>query len=535
MTVSEAVSAPATPTPNAPLVRIDKITLTDFRGFPGPAPAIFNLGGKNLLVYGENGSGKSSLFYALTEFFSLKPTRPLSAYKNVFSGQAQADCKVSIEFVGDAQAVDWTVSAHPCVLDFSTPVDDWYTYTFGDTDTRTLDAALRAACLDYKSLLNTNFRHGEGAINLFAIAVEHLLSDYPVPRAGITTTLGKLWAEVQEATPENGKEKEKEKEKKKTYSIEKINQACLDFNTAFQPALLALLPQINALMHALGWQEVVLTALQSPGLAYQPAKLKRDRVLNGQVLEPKLTFRNQPLERPQTFLNEARLSALGLALYLAGRLTSTPTAPSSALKLLVLDDVLIGLDHSNRLPVLDVLADLFSDWQIVLMTHDRGWFDLARHHLSDGNWACYEIYEGDTSATAPMPIVRKTEKRPAPALLAKGRQLLLLGYVEAAANYTRQAFESGLRGACEFQKVPMNYTADPSAHKAQDFLDALKKSPKPTKVAQADWSACLQRIEMFKKVVMNPYSHPSAPNIPRQEVVDAADAVEKFLELAGKK
>ena len=54
-------------------------------------------------------------------------------------------------------------------------------------------------------------------------------------------------------------------------------------------------------------------------------------------------------------------------------------------------------------------------------------------------------------------------------------------------------------------------------------------------VAQADWTACLQRIEMFKNVVMNPYSHPSAPNIPRQEVVDAADAVEKFLELAGKK
>ena len=113
--------------------------------------------------------------------------------------------------------------------------------------------------------------------------------------------------------------------------------------------------------------------------------------------------------------------------------------------------------------------------------------------------------------------------------------MLLLGYVEAAANYTRQAFEAGLRGACEFQKMEMRYTADPNAHKAQDFLDVLKKAPKLTKVAQADWSACLQRIELFKNVVMNPYSHPSAPNIPRQEVVDAANAVERFLELAGKK
>jgi hypothetical protein len=185
--------------------------------------------------------------------------------------------------------------------------------------------------------------------------------------------------------------------------------------------------------------------------------------------------------------------------------------------------------------VLNVLVDLFTNWQVVLLTHDKGWFDLARQRVPDGEWTCYEIYEGDPAATAPMPVVRKTEKRPARALLAKGRELLLLGYVEAAANYTRQAFETGLRGACEFQKVEMRYTADPNAHKAQDFLDALTKAPTPAKVVHADWTACLQRIEMFKTVVMNPYSHPGAPNIPRQEVVDAANAVDRFLELAGKK
>lgn len=81
----------------------------------------------------------------------------------------------------------------------------------------------------------------------------------------------------------------------------------------------------------------------------------------------------------------------------------------------------------------------------------------------------------------------------------------------------------------------MSYTLDPVAHKTQDFLDALKVAPKPATVAQADWTSCLQRIEMFKSVAMNPYSHPSAPNIPRQEVVDAASAVERFLDLVGKK
>ena len=49
-------------------MRITSIGLKNFRAFYGEH--IINLGnhGKNLLVYGENGSGKSSLFLALQAF-----------------------------------------------------------------------------------------------------------------------------------------------------------------------------------------------------------------------------------------------------------------------------------------------------------------------------------------------------------------------------------------------------------------------------------------------------------------------------------
>ena len=50
-------------------MKIKTLSLTDFRAFPGPAPATFELGGKNLLLYGENGSGKSSLGRALLRLF----------------------------------------------------------------------------------------------------------------------------------------------------------------------------------------------------------------------------------------------------------------------------------------------------------------------------------------------------------------------------------------------------------------------------------------------------------------------------------
>lgn len=151
-------SAPR-PAASAMPVRIKRLTLTDFRAFPGPAPTTFELEGKNLLVYGENGAGKSSLFHALSGFFSFKPARALLEHKNVFSGLPDTDCKVAIEFADGLPAVEWTVSRHPASVGGTS------------SDLRVTEAALRRACLDYRALLDTNYKQGNGPINLFEIAV----------------------------------------------------------------------------------------------------------------------------------------------------------------------------------------------------------------------------------------------------------------------------------------------------------------------------------------------------------------------------
>jgi energy-coupling factor transporter ATP-binding protein EcfA2 len=500
-------------------LRLKQLTLTDFRAFPGPAPTHFNLDGKNLLVYGENGAGKSSIFHALSGFFALKPPRPLREHKNVFSGLADADCRVGVEFTDGSAPVEWSVSNHPGSLRGRA------------SDSRVAEAALRRACLDYRSLLDTNYKQGTGAVNLFDISVEHLLRDYPVTVPGGTTTnIGALWDEVTRYQEKKPGDSRKDK-------IDRILliDACAAFNAAFQSALPVLQPLINQLMTLLGWQDVKLQALRTPGITYRSAHYKRDRHIEGGELSPELLFHSHPLKTPQLFLNEARQSALALAIYLGGRLACTPSAPGQALKLLVLDDVLIGLDHSNRLPVLDVLHTHFADWQVVLLTHDKTWFDLARERLPKGDWTCCEVYEGDPAATAPMPIVRPTMNKPARALLQKANELLILGYVEAAANYARQAFEMGVRIACQLKHIKMEYKLDPTAHQAQDFLDKLKSWPGSPNVPKTNWDAAIHRLELLKNVVMNPYSHPSSPNIPKQEVLDAITAVTTFLDLVAKK
>jgi hypothetical protein len=81
-------------------VRITQIEIKDFRGFPGPGTYTFDLdGGKNLLIYGENGSGKSSLFHALVEFFNLDSlAKPFADYKNVFSDSTLQDGCIMVHF-----------------------------------------------------------------------------------------------------------------------------------------------------------------------------------------------------------------------------------------------------------------------------------------------------------------------------------------------------------------------------------------------------------------------------------------------------
>ncbi|NOJ33086.1 AAA family ATPase [Agrobacterium vitis] len=79
--MSEATPLPAPPVAVAPIAaappvlppKIKSLTLCDFRAFAGPEPVTFRLDGKNLLIYGENGSGKSSVFHALDEFFFCRP------------------------------------------------------------------------------------------------------------------------------------------------------------------------------------------------------------------------------------------------------------------------------------------------------------------------------------------------------------------------------------------------------------------------------------------------------------------------------
>lgn len=504
-------------------LRIKRLSLTDFRAFPGPAPVHFDLDGGNLLVYGENGAGKSSLFYALRDFFALKPSRYLHQYKNIFSGEPDTACRVEVAFDDGASQAAWYAQPGSAAADATVlarrPIER-HPAKGSPGDQRVMQAALRRACLDYRALLDTNYKHDD-EINLFDIAINHLIHDFPVAVAGgLFKTVGELWQAVLLAKPT----------KHGPRLIARVNVACADFNAGFNQALAALHPFIGTLLGELIGADVTIAPFGFAGVTYNQAYFKRDRDFDGKTLKLDVSFRTHVLTQPQHFLNEGRLSALALAIYLGGRLACTPSAPGQALKLLVLDDVLIGLDHSNRLPVLDVLRTHFADWQTVLLTHDHVWFEMARFHLGATNqWKCVEVYEGaDVARGIPAPTVRPVGSKAAKASLEQARNFLSDHHIPAAANYTRAAFELALKSFCERFGVPVAFKTDPRHLDTDKLLSAVEAWLK-SHAAKGCMSGVIERVKLFRKVVLNPYSHAAPPNIARAEVEGAIAAIEELL------
>ena len=96
--------------------------------------------------------------------------------------------------------------------------------------------------------------------------------------------------------------------------------------------------------------------------------------------------RTKGIERPQVYFNEAKLTQLALSIRFAASLVNLH---ESAIKLLVLDDLLISLDMSNRMKVVEILlSETFEDYQKVFMTHDLGFFQECERRIGaqHTNW-----------------------------------------------------------------------------------------------------------------------------------------------------
>lgn len=93
-------------------------------------------------------------------------------------------------------------------------------------------------------------------------------------------------------------------------------------------------------------------------------------------------FYDRSDEDPRAYYSDAHLDTLGLSIFLALRRWYRKQRPG--FDLLVLDDVLTSVDTAHAVRLSELLLQEFKDYQILLTTHDRIWFE----HLRDIQARC---------------------------------------------------------------------------------------------------------------------------------------------------
>ena len=390
------------------------------------------------------------------------------------------------------------------------------------------DSSRRAALLTYRSLLRTNYGTEKITERLFALAVTTLLANVPFTLPGVQygtdhfTTLAE--SPQKQACPPFKREPGAKSHSRNGHSM-----------TAFR----AILPDVEKRVSGFHWSFFAGTGLEVhlelPGVRYngdppphQIARVRRSGSPNGL----KSSWNGIKIPEWNDFLNEARLSALALSLYLAGAVMGNPNPPAgvrSPLKLLVLDDVLIGLDLTNRMPVLELIETRLPDYQVLLLTHDKVWFDMSQLALTrPEQWVVYEMHSKQVRQSTYLfdsPVVKPQTDKLAEHFLAMAEEHLNTRHDNrTAALHARTAFEIKLKSYCSNRKVHVPYDLDGRHLNTDHFLHAVERRALVIR-QNASRSFSIQRVKLFRDGVLNPLAHFHPVTLSKKEVEKALQAV----------
>ena len=472
-------------------MKITDIEIKNFRAFPKTYHINLHNAGKNLLVYGENGSGKSSLYLALKYFLESavnennedNKNTDFESHQNIFT---EDPGHIKLRFRSEPQ--------------LEKDIYEWPRDTKKTTDELIIEASKAKGFLDYKSLLETHYVHRESeTVNLFNLLVKTLLANTVNPLTD--RTLADDWDDIKPPYPRRSAKNQ----------ISDLERRIVNFNRELANRLTELSPKVSEILDKFGYN--IVPNFDFQGITYN----REEKKLENQEIPLEVDFFDENICSHHLFLNEAKLSAISISIYLSSILCLPD--PKSGLRILALDDVLIGLDMSNRFPVLDILQEDFKDYQIFLMTYDKVWYEIFKQRTDQKDWKYTEFYFKATDEYE-IPVC----KEDAP-YLKKAKEYLDENDYKACAVYVRTAFEAIIEKYCADKRLPVRYRRDTKKLNSQDFWNPIIDHKKTDSAFD---QTIIKKIESARKFTLNELSHASVANIYRKELENAIDAVEKL-------
>ncbi len=184
-------------------------------------------------------------------------------------------------------------------------------------------------------------------------------------------------------------------------------------------------------------------------------------------IELAIEFHGSRQRPPHGVLSESHLNSLAIALFLA-----MAESFNEQIGFLLLDDVINSFDVEHRGRLAEILADEFSEWQIIVLTHDQPFFEhLSRRAPS---WRRLE-FTSWSHASGPRTTQYETTD-----ILRDAHERLDRGDTHDAAARARRALEELLQEVCEALWAPLPFRRGQANDKREigELLKGLRRTLK---------------------------------------------------------
>lgn len=417
---------------------ISKIRLFNFKAFSNETE--IDLDGNHLLMYGENGSGKSSIYWALYTLMQ-SSTKNQADIQKYFTPNNKEHL-INYHLVENQSSIDPTTGEK--IIPQSIGLNSFAEIELENGDNFKIDSQGLVSNVGIGNLQNLNkfsdfvshrllinfynFRNSK-KINLWEVFVRDIFPFVSNQRGNGAITLSQVLKEIETSKPfklhDDGRF---------TLSKSSALQDAYDTKIAvFNEDLSHWIAEINTLVNTFYTKH--FQPIHSDNIKISLKYSKKLEFRNGHPQFYTLDNRNYErwynyvgfnfpeidlkietlnadgtyteMSRPQSYFNEAKLTSIALSVRFS--LLDDSIRPDFAGQFLALDDLLVSMDMSNRDKVLDILLDEYaSKYKIYLFTHEKSFFDFCMFKIEQRKkkkeWEIMEIHSGENKTDNPVLI-----------------------------------------------------------------------------------------------------------------------------------
>ena len=431
---------------------IEKITFKNFKAFRGEQTIDFK--NNNVLIYGNNGAGKSSIFWAIYTFLqsSIKSKPEVEKYFKYFDS-ANNTTHQSLRNIFEEQTegayIDLTIAEG--TQKTTKRISEASIDTTDDVDIKLLNTT--SDFINYKLLSNFYRDSHKYDVNLWQVFERDILP-YLTDNVTDETILDKI-KRITKDVPRspNGHPTRNNSSRKNNYiaEVDELNQQLEVLISDIQRFANAIIKE-----HFFNNKDVVRVILNFD------KQFLFDLIKNRIWSEDKIAERQSKLriklvveqynpdtldwisiQRVQSLLNEAQLTRIAIAIRIGALRTRIQ---DSDCKLLVLDDMLISLDMANRIEVIKMLLNkqnkpslrFFDKFQKVILTHDKGFYNILKNYTNSNSWQYYNLSKKENTNDAPK--LRNDRSH-----IEKAQKFLADGEFDSCGNELRKELEAVLK------------------------------------------------------------------------------------------